>query len=150
MKLQALYVKFSRNLKKEPVFGIKFKKLNLKLFRRNYSSCNRIYMFLEYLIPKRMFDIFFNCFFKKVPLTTVDKLNQTLHFTHELSKNNIFYQSFYPRLIMKNSFKISKDIFTSKSKDIFLKFSMLLVKKSKFMIYKKVENQSTIKRIIPI
>ena len=51
---------------------------------------------------------------------------------------------------MKNSFKISKDIFTSKSKDIFLKFSMLLVKKSKFMIYKKVENQSTIKRIIPI
>ena len=32
---------------------------------------------------------------------------------------------------MKNSFKISKDIFTSKLKDNFLKFSMLLVKKSK-------------------
>ena len=51
---------------------------------------------------------------------------------------------------MKNSFKISKDVFTSKSKDIFLKFSMFLVKESKFMIYKKAENQSTIKRIIPI
>ena len=41
-----------------PVFEIKFKKSNLELFRKNYSSCNRIYMFLEYLIPDRMFDIF--------------------------------------------------------------------------------------------
>ena len=38
---------------------------------------------------------------------------------------------------MKNSFKISKDIFTLKLKDNFLKFSMLLVKESK-RIYKKV------------
>ena len=38
---------------------------------------------------------------------------------------------------MKNYFKISKDIFTSKLKDNFLKFSTLLVKESKFMIYKK-------------
>ena len=51
-------MKFSRNVKKEPVFGIKFKKMNLELFWKNYSSYNRIYMFLEYLIPKRMFDIF--------------------------------------------------------------------------------------------
>ena len=58
MKLQALYLKFSRNLKKEPVFGTKFEKLNLELFWKNYSSYSRIYMFLEYLIPKRMFDIF--------------------------------------------------------------------------------------------
>ena len=65
MTLQALYVKFSKNLKKEPVFGIKFKKLNLKLFRKNYSSCNRIYMFLEYLIPKRMFNIFSIVFSRK-------------------------------------------------------------------------------------
>ena len=57
--------------------------------------------------------------------------------TNELSKNNIFDQSLYQRLIMKNSFKISKDIFTSKLKDNFLKFSMLLVKESK-RIYKKV------------
>ena len=28
------------------------------MFWKNYSSYNRIYMFLEYLIPKRMFDIF--------------------------------------------------------------------------------------------
>ena len=53
-----LYLKFSRNLKKEPVFGIKLKKLNLQLFRKNYSSYKRLYMFLEYLIPKRMFDVF--------------------------------------------------------------------------------------------
>ena len=39
-------------------FGIKFKKLNLGLFRKNYSSYNRIYIFLKYLIPKRIFDIF--------------------------------------------------------------------------------------------
>ena len=58
MKLLALFLKFSRKLKKEPVFGIKFKKFNLKLFRKNYSSYNRIYMFLEYLILKRIFDIF--------------------------------------------------------------------------------------------
>ena len=45
-------------------------------------------------------------------------------------------QSLYQRLIMKNSFKISKDIFTSKVKDNFLKFSMLLVKGSKFIITK--------------
>ena len=38
---------------------------------------------------------------------------------------------------MKNSFKISKDIYTSKLKDNFLKFSMLLVKESKFTMYKK-------------
>ena len=50
-------MKFSRNLKKEPVFGTKFEKLNLELFWKNYSSYNRIYMFLEYLIPKRMFGI---------------------------------------------------------------------------------------------
>ena len=53
-----LYLKFSRNLKKEPVFGIKLKKSNLQLFRKNYSSYMRLYMFLEYLIPKRMFDVF--------------------------------------------------------------------------------------------
>ena len=47
-----------RNLKKEPVFGIKSKNLNLELFRRNYSSYNKIYMFLEYLITKRIFDFF--------------------------------------------------------------------------------------------
>ena len=57
--------------------------------------------------------------------------------TNELSKNNTFHQSLYQRLIMKNSFKISKDIFTPKLKDNFLKFSMLLVKESK-RIYKKV------------
>ena len=56
--MEALFVKFSRNLKKEPVRGIKFNKLNLEMFRKNYSGCNRIYMFLEYLIPKRIFDIF--------------------------------------------------------------------------------------------
>ena len=39
---------------------------------------------------------------------------------------------------MEISFKISKDIFIYKSKDNFLKFRMLLVKESKFMIYKKV------------
>ena len=39
---------------------------------------------------------------------------------------------------MKNSFKMFKDIFTSKLKNNVLKCSMLLVKKSKFMIYKKV------------
>ena len=38
---------------------------------------------------------------------------------------------------MKNSFKISKDVFTSKLRDNFLKFSMFLVKKSKLMIHKK-------------
>ena len=32
--------------------------LNLGLFQKNYSSYNRIYIFLEYLIPKRIFDIF--------------------------------------------------------------------------------------------
>ena len=48
---------------------------------------------------------------------------------------------------MKNSFEISKGIFTSKLKDNFLKF-LLLVKELKFMTYKKVENQSTIGRII--
>ena len=32
--------------------------MNLKLFWKNYSSYNRIYMFLEYLIPKKIFDIF--------------------------------------------------------------------------------------------
>ena len=58
MKLYAFYLKFRRNLKKEPVFGIKFKKLNLELFRKNYSSYNRTYMSLKYLIQKRMFDIF--------------------------------------------------------------------------------------------
>ena len=52
------YVKFSINFKKEPVFGINFKKQNLELYRKNYSSCNRIYIFLEYQISKRMFDIF--------------------------------------------------------------------------------------------
>ena len=57
--------------------------------------------------------------------------------TNEFSKNNIFHQSLYQRLIMKNSFKISKDIFTPKLKDNFLTFSMLLVKESK-RIYKKV------------
>ena len=39
---------------------------------------------------------------------------------------------------MKNSFKMFKDTFTSKLKNNVLKCSMLLVKKSKFMIYKKV------------
>ena len=46
-EIVALYVKFSRYLKKEPTFGIKSKKLNLELFRKNYSIYNRIYMFLE-------------------------------------------------------------------------------------------------------
>ena len=32
--------------------------LNLGLFQKNYFSYNRIYIFLEYLIPKRIFDIF--------------------------------------------------------------------------------------------
>ena len=41
---------------------------------------------------------------------------------------------------MKNSFKISEDIFPSKLKDNFLKFSMLLVKELKFMIHKKKPN----------
>ena len=41
---------------------------------------------------------------------------------------------------MKNSFKISEDIFSSKLKDNFLKFSMLLVKELKFMIHKKKPN----------
>ena len=50
---------------------------------------------------------------------------------------------------MENSFKISKDMFTSKLKGN-LKFIMFLVKEPKFMIYKKVYNQSTIERIIPI
>ena len=38
---------------------------------------------------------------------------------------------------MKNSFKRSKDKFISKLNDNFLKFSMLLVKASKFLICKK-------------
>ena len=32
------------------------------MFWKNYSSYNRIYMFLEYLIPKRVLDIFSNIF----------------------------------------------------------------------------------------
>ena len=83
-------MKVSRNLNKEPVFGIKFKKMNLELFRKNYSSCDRIYMFLEYQIPKRIFDIFFNCVFKKVHLTTLNKLKVYIS-TDELSRNNIFH-----------------------------------------------------------
>ena len=51
-------MKFSRNLKKGLIFGTEFKKINLEMFWKNYSSYNRIYMFLEYLIPKRMLDIF--------------------------------------------------------------------------------------------
>ena len=42
--------------------------------KKNCSNCNRIWMFLEYLIPKRMFDIF-QLFFKEVHLTTLNKLN---------------------------------------------------------------------------
>ena len=57
-EIATLYLKFITNLKKEPVFGQNFKKLNLELFRKNYSSYIRIYMLLEYLIPKRMIDIF--------------------------------------------------------------------------------------------
>ena len=34
------------------------KKLNLELLWKNYCRYNKIYMFLEYLIPKRMFDMF--------------------------------------------------------------------------------------------
>ena len=45
---------FSRNLKKVPVIEIKLKELNLKLFWKNYSSYHRFYIFLEYLIPKRI------------------------------------------------------------------------------------------------
>ena len=51
---------------------------------------------------------------------------------------------------MKISFRISKDMFTSKLKDNFLNVSTLFVKESKFMIYKKVLNQSSGGRIIPI
>ena len=58
MKLSALYLNFSRNFKKDPVFRKKFKELNLELFRKNYSSYNRICMFLKYLFPKLIFDIF--------------------------------------------------------------------------------------------
>ena len=52
-------------------------------------------------------------------------------------------------LSWKIPLKYLKDTFTSKLKDN-LKFSMFLVKEPKFMIYKKVYNQSTIERIIPI
>ena len=45
---------------------------------------------------------------------------------------------------MKNSFKISKDKFTSKLKDNFLKFSMLLVNKSK----SKFKSNSKIKALL--
>ena len=34
------------------------KKRNLELLWKNYCRYNKIYMFLEYLIPKRMFDMF--------------------------------------------------------------------------------------------
>ena len=50
----------------------------------------------------------------------------------------IYSISFYQRLIMKNSFKVSKNILTPTLKDNFLKFSMLLVRESKLIIHKKV------------
>ena len=56
-----------------------------------------------------MFDIF-QLRFKKVHLKTLNKLNQSYISTNKLSKKNIFHQSLYHRLIMKNSFKISKGI----------------------------------------
>ena len=79
LKLSALYLKCSGNFKKQPVFRIKFKELNLELFRKNYSNYNRICMFPTYIIPKLIFDIF-QLFFKKVHLKTLNKLNQKLYF----------------------------------------------------------------------
>ena len=67
---------FRRNLKKDPVFEIKLNKFNVELLRKNYSSYNRIYMFLEYRIPKRMFDIFSIAFQES---KTLNKLNQSLY-----------------------------------------------------------------------
>ena len=112
-------MKIGRNLRKEPVFRMKFKKLNLELLRNNYSSYNRIYLF-----------------FKKVHSKTLNKLNQGLYFNRWAVLELHITSKSLPETYHKNTFKISKDIFTSKLKDNFLKFSMLLVKESKFMIYK--------------
>ena len=90
--------------------------------------------------------IFFQLFFKKVHLKTLN-WTKVIISTYDLSRNNIFHQNLYQRIIMKNSFKIPKGTYTSKLKVIFSKFGMLLVKESKFMIYKKV---STIGRTILI
>ena len=138
MKLQTLYLKFSWSLKKEPVFWIKLQKLNLKLFRKNYSSYNRIYMFLEYLISEGIFDIFSIVFqestFKNSKSTEQKIIFQSMGFSGIIYSIKVFTRGF----IVKNSFEISKDMFTSKSKYNFLKFNMFLVKKSKFMIHKKI------------
>ena len=63
--------------------------MNLELFRKNYSSYNIIYIFLlKCLIPKRMFE--FSIVF--------------LESTFKNSKEKIFHQSLYQRLLMKNFF----------------------------------------------
>ena len=49
---------------------------------------------------------------------------------------------------MRNSFKIFKDIFTPKFKDSALKFCMLLVKESKFMIYKKSKIRALFEELV--
>ena len=49
---------------------------------------------------------------------------------------------------MKNFFKISKDIFTSKLKDNFLKFSMILVRESKFIMYKKSKIRALLEELL--
>ena len=96
---------------------------------------NRSYMFLEYLIRKKMF------FSNWLSRTCIQKLEinwiKVFISTDELSRNIIFHQYLYLRLINKNSSKVSKDIFIFKLKDNFLIFSMLLTKASKFRIYKK-------------
>ena len=84
----------SKDLKKKPVFGIKFKKLNLELFWKNYSSYNRIYMFLEYLIPKRMFDILSIVFqeskFKNSKLTEPKFTFQPMNFLGTIYSIKVF------------------------------------------------------------
>ena len=113
-------MKIGRNLRKEPVL-----EWNLK---------NWIWSCFETIIPAKI--EFIQLFFKKVHLKTLNKLNQGLYFNRWAVLELHITSKSLPETYHKNTFKISKDIFTSKLKDNFLKFSMLLVKESKFMIYK--------------
>ena len=95
-------------------------------------------MFLEYLISEGIFDIFSIVFqestFKNSKSTEQKIIFESMGFSGIIYSIKVFTRGF----IVKNSFEISKDMFTSKSKYNFLKFNMFLVKKSKFMIHKKI------------
>ena len=96
---------------------------------------------------KELFDIF-SIVFQESTFKNSKQTEKTVYIsTDKRSRNHIFHQSLYQRLIIRNSFQISMYIFTPKLKNKVLKFSMLLVKKSSLWYIKKYKIRTLLEEL---